>query len=114
MMDFLLYTPVQNSFPDYMGWVIGGVVILFLGWLIFRQVKTGRRLKGELADLDKVRQNNIEYDFVLKAMKIAVWRYDAAAKSFNYESDYREGLGNYVPGIDETFTETLSSISPAD
>jgi len=114
MMDFLLYTPVQNSFPDYMGWVIGGVVILFLGWLIFCQVKTGRRLKGELADLDKVRQNNIEYDFVLKAMKIAVWRYDAAAKSFNYESDYREGLGNYVPGIDETFTETLSSISPAD
>jgi len=87
---------------------------LFLVWAIYHQRKSGKRLHEELEELEKVRQNNIEYDFVLKAMKIAVWRYDATTKAFSYESDYREGQKSYVPAADETFTETLAAIAPGD
>jgi signal transduction histidine kinase len=64
--------------------------------------------------LEKIRKSNTEFEFVLKAMKIAVWRYDATDQSFAYENDFREGMNNYVIKDGEVFTDTLSSISPAD
>ena len=114
MMNILLYTDAQNTLPEMLGWGFGIVLLLFLVWAIYHQRKSGKRLHEELEELEKVRQNNIEYDFVLKAMKIAVWRYDATTKAFSYESDYREGQKSYVPAADETFTETLAAIAPGD
>ena len=114
MMNILLYTDAQNTLPEMLGWGFGIVLLLFLVWAIYHQRKSGKRLHEELEELEKVRQNNIEYDFVLKAMKIAVWRYDATTKAISYESDYREGQKSYVPAADETFTETLAAIAPGD
>lgn len=71
-------------------------------------------LKSELHEIDAIKQNNIEFEFVLKAMKIAVWRYDVENQSFVYENDYREGINNYVPKPDESYRKTLSSIAPVD
>ena len=89
-------------------------MFLLLCYGIFRQWRTGKRLRKELIEIEKVRQNNIEYDFVLKAMKIAVWRYDSSTKAFIYENDYRDGRDNYLPGVNESFVATLSAIAPAD
>ena len=89
-------------------------MFLLLCYGIFRQWRTGKRLRKELIEIEKVRQNNIEYDFVLKAMKIAVWRYDSSTKAFIYENDYRDGRDNYAPGVNESFVATLSAIAPAD
>jgi len=50
----------------------------------------------------------------MKAMKIAVWRFDAQNQSFVYENDYRDGVNNYVPAADENYHHTLSLISPLD
>ena len=114
MMSILLYVSTLSG--SSVGWIWAGGAILFvlLSLSIFKQWRDGRQLKAELAEMEKVWQNNIEYDFVLKAMKIAVWRYDAATQAFVYENDYRDGANNYVPAQDESYTETLTAISPAD
>ena len=95
-------------------WIGGGLLFLLLCFGIFYQWRKGKKLRQELNEIDKVRQNNIEYDFILKAMKIAVWRYDSSTKAFVYENDYREGQGNYIPGANESAVETFSAIVPAD
>ena len=95
-------------------WIGGGLLFLLLCFGIFYQWRKGKKLRQELNEIDKVRQNNIEYDFILKAMKIAVWRYDSSTKAFVYENDYREGRGNYIPDANESAVETFSAIVPAD
>jgi len=113
-VSILLYTSGFSGGSVGWAWVGGGLLFLLLCFAIYRQWQDGKQLQDELDELDKVKQNNIEYEFVLKAMKIAVWRYDATTKAFVYENDYRDGLGSYVPGLDETYVETLTAISPAD
>ena len=95
-------------------WVLGGILFCILIILILRQSAKGRQLKRDLEELDKMTQTNVEYEFVLKAMKIAIWRYDASTKSFVYENDFREGLNSYVPENDENFQQTLTAIAPED
>ena len=114
MISILLYTSVFGIQSVFFVWFGGLVLFLLLCYGIFRQVKKGRQLRRELREIEQVRQNNIEYEFLLKAMKIAVWHYDAKTKAFAFDNDFREGEGNYVVGANETFMETLASIAPAD
>lgn len=114
MTSILLNTSFFDAHSVMLIWIGGGILFLLLCYGIFRQWRTGKRLRKELIEIEKVRQNNIEYDFVLKAMKIAVWRYDSSTKAFIYENDYRDGRDNYVPGVNESFVATLSAIAPAD
>ena len=95
-------------------WAVSGLIFILLCVLILRQRRQGKQLRKELAELDKLGQANVEYEFVLKAMKIAVWRYDSTTHAFVYENDYREGKSSYVPRTDETYKETLTAIAPAD
>ena len=114
MIAILLYVSILNSGSVAWIWAAGGILFLLLGYSIYRQWREGKRLKEDLAEMEKIRQNDIEYDFVLKAMKIAVWRYDSSTQAFNYKFDYRDGINSYVPDSDETYHETLSAIAPAD
>ena len=113
MVNLLISSP-QVNIPVLIFWALAVAVVLFLFIAIFVQRKKGKHLVEELLELDKIRKSNTEFEFVLKAMKIAVWRYDANEQSFAYENDFREGMNNYVIKDGETFTDTLSSISPAD
>ena len=114
MTSILLNTSFFSAHSVMLIWIGGGLLFLLLCYGIFRQWRTGKRLRKELIEIEKVRQNNIEYDFVLKAMKIAVWRFDSSTKAFIYENDYRDGRDNYAPGVNESFVATLSAIAPAD
>lgn len=114
MTSILLYTSLFSAHSVLLIWIGGGILFLLLCYGIFHQWRSGKSLRKELDEIEKVRQNNIEYDFVLKAMKIAVWRYDSSTKAFVYENDYREGRDNYIPGANESFMDTLSAIAPVD
>ena len=114
MVSILLYTSFFSFNSVLLIWIGGGILFLLFCYGIYRQWRSGKNLKQELIEIDKVRQNNIEYDFILKAMKIAVWRYDPRTKTFAYESDYREGRNTYAPSSNETFADMLSYVSPAD
>ena len=113
MVNLLFLYPQSNVFVIVF-WALAVVVILLLICAIFIQRNKGKYLKEELLELEKIKQNNTEYEFVLKAMKIAVWRYDAKEQTFAYENDFREGMNNYVISSNENFQDTLSSINPSD
>lgn len=111
MTSILLNTSFFSAHSVMLIWIGGGILFLLLCYGIFRQWRTGKRLRKELIEIEKVRQNNIEYDFVLKAMKIAVWRFDPKTRILVYENDYRGGRDCYVPTSDD---DVLTSIAPAD
>ena len=113
MVNLLISSPQTNVFV-LLFWALAAVVVFIFVSAIFVQRKKGKHLAEELKELDKIKQNNTEYEFVLKAMKIAVWRYDARNQSFAYENDFREGMNNYVISDNEKFQDTLSAINPAD
>ena len=113
MVNLLISSPQTNVFV-LVFWALAAVVVFIFFSAIFVQRKKGKHLAEELKELDKIKQNNTEYEFVLKAMKIAVWRYDASKQSFAYENDFREGMNNYVISDNEKFQDTLSAINPAD
>ena len=114
MTNLLLYTHTESIWLIALEWGVAILFLLFLFVSLFVQRRMGKRLKAELEQLDKIRKGNVEYDFILKAMKIAVWRYDAESHSLLFEKDYRDGRNNYVPAINEKFQETLSVVAPAD
>ncbi len=114
MTSLLLYAHTESMWMIVLQWGIGLLLLIFLLVLIFVQRRTGNRLKDELDELDKIRKGNVEYDFILKAMKIAVWRFDAETKKFFFEKDYRDGHNNYVPAADESIHDTLATLVSAD
>ena len=114
MNSLLLYVHTESTLMITLLWVFGVLFLLFLIISVILQRRTGKRLKGELEELDKIRKGNLENDFILKAMKVAIWRLDIETMSFYYEKDYREGINNYTTALGETFTDSLNAISPAD
>lgn len=114
MTSLLLYAHTESTWVIILQWGAGVLLLVFLLILIFVQRRSGKRLQGELEALEKIRKGNVEYDFVLKAMKIAVWRYDSETMSFLYEKDYRDGSNNYVPAPNENYQDALGFIAPTD
>lgn len=114
MTNLLLYAYSDSPWIFVLQWGIGLLILVFLIVSVYMQRRTGKRLKGELDELDKIRRGNVEYDFILKAMKIAVWHYDSETQTFIFEKDYRDGINNHVPSADDSFHDTLSDIVPAD
>lgn len=114
MTSLLLYAQTESMWLIALQWGFAVLVLIFLMISVFIQRRAGKRLKGELEELDKIRKGNVAYDFILRAMKIAVWRYDPEAQVFVFEKDYRDGLKNYVPSPNEKFQDTLMAVSPAD
>ncbi len=110
----LLFSYQQSNVFAVVFWMMAAAVIIFLFMAVFIQRKKGRQLEEELYELDKIRQNNTEYEFVLKAMKIAVWRYDAQKQSFIYENDFREGVNTFLAEGYESFSQMIASVDASD
>jgi signal transduction histidine kinase len=82
---------------------------LWLFILIFVQRRTGRKLQHELVELEKVRQNNVESEFVLKAMKLSTWHIDVPTKMLYIDADFRDNKGGLV-GPPEFSVEDLTNV----
>jgi signal transduction histidine kinase len=96
---------------DILVWVLGIPVVLAAAAMLYYQKKQHRQLRTELRMLSKVKRNTIEYDLVLKAMKLTVWRIDVPTRTITYESDFREtpGIPIIAPNSDvELFCNTLT------
>ena len=113
MFNLLLYAHSESTWIIVLQWGFAVLVLIFLIVSVFIQRRAGKRLKSELEELDKIRRGNVEYDFILKAMKIAVWRYDSEISTFAFEKDYRDGVNNFVPATDG-LQDTIAVIAPAD
>ena len=114
MVSLLLYTHADNPLSVYLMWGVAFVVLALLLIFAFTQRRTGKILKKELEELDKVRQNNIEYEFILKAMKIAVWRMDPKRRLVTYDADFRDGKDSFVSSPDTPIDVMWELLEPSD
>jgi signal transduction histidine kinase len=81
--------------------------------LLVVQQRQSRRLQEDLKQLSKIKRHTIEYELVLKTMKLCVWRIDVPSKTVTFESDYRDSFDTVVIPP-ETGLDVLSeTIAPA-
>lgn len=64
--------------------LIAGIVLLYWQW------RSGRELESELAQLGKIQKRNIEYEFVIQAMRLRTWHIDPVARTAVVDNDFQE------------------------
>jgi signal transduction histidine kinase len=97
---------------DILAWIIGIPVLVILIVVLVSQYRHSRQLKGELNQLSKVKTLSVEYELVLKAMRLGVWRVDVASHKVTFDSDYRENNDLlYVPA-GGTYQDVINHILP--
>ena len=114
MAGLFSYTYVGNSFMAYVIWGLGGVAAILLFVLIFIQRRTGKRLKGELAELAKIRQGNVEYEFILKAMKLSTWQMDPRRRMITFNNDFRGGQDDHIIPPDSSIDSLVDYLASSD
>ena len=114
MAGLFLYTYVGNSFMAYAIWGLGGVAAILLFALIFIQRRTGKRLKGELVELAKIRQGNVEYEFILKAMKLSTWQMDPRRRMITFNNDFRGGQDDHIIPPDSSIDSLVDYLASSD
>ena len=96
---------------DIMAWVLGVPVVIVAVVLLVVQQRQSRRLQEDLKQLSKIKRHTIEYELVLKTMKLCVWRIDVPSKTVTFESDYRDSFDTVVippeTGLD-VLSETIA------
>ena len=112
MYSLLLYTQTENKYLIPMLWAIGIVFLIALIIMLLLQRRAGGRLKRELRDLDKVKQNSIEYEFVLKAMHLCTWHIDCKSRTIGVDADFRDDHGDLV-SIPEVFFTITRPATPS-
>ena len=85
-----LWTPGDLLRVDILLWIIGIPVLIGAMTVLLLQVRQSRRLKDNLTQLGQIKRHSIEYDLVLKAMKLGTWRIDVPTRMMTTESDYRD------------------------
>ena len=98
----------------YVIWGLGGVAAILLFVLIFIQRRTGKRLKGELAELAKIRQGNVEYEFILKAMKLSTWQMDPRRRMITFNNDFRGGQDDHIIPPDSSIDSLVDYLASSD
>lgn len=114
MIGLLLYAYSDNERLIPILWGVSLLIAVLLIYGIFRQRRTSAKLNKELQELEKTRQNNVEYEFILKAMKIAVWRMDPKMRLVTYESDYRDGKDSFTSAPDTPIDAMWEYLDPSD
>ena len=103
------------SLQDYALWIVIVIItVVMIGLLLFQQ-RQAMKLKNELAELAKIQKRNLEYEFVIKAMRVSVWHVDAKTQTITYEQDFRDKQVNWNQAPDgTTFDDAIPLIDPRD
>ena len=84
-------------------------------WFIVWQRRQGRDLQFELEQLDKMKENNIESEFVLRAMHLSTWHLNPKTMTITFDNDFRDRTGRVAPQDDNSYFNDLShQIHPDD
>ena len=103
------------SLQDYALWIVIIIITVVMIGLLFLQQRQAMKLKSELAELAKIQKRNLEYEFVIKAMRVSVWHIDAKTHTITYEQDFRDKQVNWNQAPDgTTFDDAILLIDPRD
>ena len=114
MAGLFLYSSIISSYMAYVIWEVGIAAIILLIMLIFFQRRTGKRLKGDLAELSKIRQGNVEYEFILKAMKLSTWQMDPRRRLISFTNDFRGEQSEHVVTPDTSLDDLVNYLAASD
>ena len=114
MAGLFLYSYITSSYLAYVIWGVGIAAIILLILLIFFQRRTGKRLKGDLAELSKIRQGNVEYEFILKAMKLSTWQMDPRRRLISFTNDFRGEQSEHVVAPDTSLDDLVNYLAASD
>jgi len=114
MIRFLLDIQISDAYIYPILWGVGILLLLLLAVSIVVQYRNGFRIRKELEELDRVRQYNIEYDLVLKAMRLATWHIDVQKRIITFDADFRSGNNNYYSNVETSLDLLPELLVPRD
>ena len=94
--------------------VLFALALLAALWAILSQLRKGRELAHELAELGKIQKKNVEYDFVLKTMRLSTWHINPETKEITFDTDFRDKGDTYVPPSGGTSVNLFSAMLEQD
>ena len=95
--------------------VLFALVFVALVFLVWRQLRYSKQLKSELELLEKVSKHNVEYEFVLEAMRLSIWHLDMKTMALTFEQDFREKGERFFTNVDGmSLGESVMVIDPRD
>ena len=95
-------------------WVAGIVLLLISVLLLFYQRKVGESLMLELEQLGGMQNRNVEYEFVLRALKVVVWHIDCETRTISYDNDYRNKSDSHTLSAGSPIEELLQMVASTD
>lgn len=114
MLEQFLVTQQNSVSMEVLIWTVGSVLLVVSVALIFWQQRIGKGLKIELAHLEKAKKHNVEYEFVLKAMRLCTWHIDAKERTITYDNDYRERNDCFSPPPGTPLSEVIGIMADGD
>ena len=95
--------------------LVAGIILLVVSVVfLFYQRKVGENLTAELSQLEGMQQRNVEYEFILRAMKVSVWHIDCETRTISYDSDYRNKSDSHMLSSGSSIDELLKVVAAAD
>ena len=111
----LLYAAQHTQTTEIIVLVVGLLLIVFLITAIYWQRKEGIKLSDELQVLESQRKEDVEFEFVLKAMGLSIWHINTATGELFFDKDFREKREDGSMGRDSaTFIENTSLLFEED
>ena len=98
---------------DFLLWVIAVAVIVIAAIVLWLQRHDHRTLRRELKQLEQLNKRNVEFETVLKTMKLATWKVDVPSHSVTLVSDFRENY-NYAPALETDTSDIFQHLLPED
>jgi signal transduction histidine kinase len=96
-------------------WLLGVALIVVAIISIFVQRREGQELLVELEQLEKLKKQNVEYEFVSKAMRLSTWHINPKTMTVTYDYDFREKDKDFLPLTNgTTINDTDELISAED
>lgn len=93
--NVILFTLKDLWRLDILLWIACVPLLLYAVMLLYYQLRKRRMFKDELSLLSMMQRHSVEYDLVLKVMKLAIWRIDVQTQTITFESDFRDVVGSY-------------------
>lgn len=98
---------------DILLWVVGVLIIAVAILVLWRQYRESLKLKRELALMDGLNKRNVEFEMVLKTMKLSTWKIDVESRVLTLVSDFRES-SSYAPAAETSSSDFFQHVLPKD
>nr|MCR4919310.1 PAS domain-containing protein [Prevotella sp.] len=113
MFEEIAYIGRLISQTEVLYWFVGTLLIVGLLFLYVMQLRARKVLRQELAELGKFQNENIEYEFVLKALRLATWHINPQTMKLTFDYDFRD-IDSVHTAADASFSDILKALNQED